>query len=222
MEPEQIRSIDVINGVINSLPGTEDPGDAGLSVTFKMHSHFDDVRTRDEGRPIFVMKEYILIQVPGDTTNTVFRPIRKGDEVRFPKQWLAFVAGKEQMQGTPLTSVAWLSRAQCDELAFFRIQTVEQLAWVSDANAQRYMGLNELRRKAQTYLETIKSEAPLHKLEAELASRDETIANMQRQMNEMMALVQSLKAPVGGVPESEVANMKPPYDAAAERAELDA
>lgn len=220
MEAEQIRSIDVVNGVINSLPGTEDPGDAGLSVTFKMHSHFNDVRTRDEGRPIFEMKEYILIQIPGDTTGNVFRPIREGDKTRFPKQWLSFLAGQEQVQGTPLTSVAWLSRAQCDELAFFRIQTVEQLASVSDSNAQRYMGLNELRRKAQQYLETIKSEAPFTKLQSELATRDEQISTMQGQLASLLEEINRLKAQksdaVGAAPAS------PQLSVEAERAEFDA
>lgn len=193
MDAEQIRSIDVINGVINTLPGTEDPGDAGLSVTFKMHSHFNDVRTREEGRPIFEMKEYVLIQVPGDTTNIVFRPVRETDQTRFPKQWLAFLAGKEQVQGTPLTSVAWLSRAQCDELAYFRIQTVEQLASVTDANAQRYMGLNELRKKAQDYLDTIKSEAPFARMQSELATRDEEISTMKGQLQTLMEEIQRLR-----------------------------
>jgi len=194
VDAEQIRSIDVINGVISGVPGTEDPGDAGLSVVFKDHSHFDDVATREQGRPIFVMKEYILINVPGDLTCNVFRPAYEHDHLRFPKQYLAYKAGREQVDGTPLTEVSWLSRAQCDELAYFRIQTVEQLASVSDANSQRYMGLVTLRQKAQQYLETIKAEKPFNEMQAQLANRDEQISTLQSQMQEMMAELARIKA----------------------------
>lgn len=215
MDAEQIRSIDVINGTINSVPGTEDPGDAGLSVRFMMQSHFNDVRTREEGRPIFEMREYIYIGVPGDTTSTVFRPVQERDQKRFPRQWLAFQTGKEQTQGTPLTEIAWLTRAQCDELAYFKIQTLEQLASVSDGNAQRYMGLKALREKAERHLETIKSEAPLHKMEAELDKRDEMIRTLQAQMQEMQEYVRSVKPNAEITPPLEV-------DRSAERADLDA
>jgi hypothetical protein len=166
------------------------------------------------------MREYILITVPGDLTTTVFRPAFERDHIRFPKQYLAFKAGQEQIQGTPLTSVSWLNPAQCDELAYFRIQTVEQLASVSDVNAQRYMGLNDLRSKAQRHMEIIKAEAPMNKLQAELASRDETIAALQAQMKELMEFVRAnQKAEQGGqAPEPP----NPPIDRERERAELDA
>lgn len=219
MDTEQIRSIDVINGVINPLPSLADPGDKGLNVVFKMHSHFNDVRTREEGRPIFEMKEYIMITIPGDTTGNVFRPIREEDKLRFPEQWLRFKVGQEQVTGTPLTEWNQVTRAQCDELAYFKIVTIEQLANVTDGNAQRFIGLSQLRDKAKRYLEQVKDEAPAHKLEAELQTRDEKISTLENQLAQMEARIQEL-ASVQHAPETPTKRNRRPV--AEERVEEDA
>lgn len=194
MDAEQIRSIDVLRGTINAIPDQIDPGDKALSVVFKLHSHFDDVKTREQGRPIFEMKEYIMITVPGDLTCNVFRPAFEHDHMRFPEQYMRFKVGQEQTIGTPLTEWNQITRAQCDELAFFRIQTVEQLASISDGNAQKFMGLSQLRDKAKMYLEQMKSEAPMLKVQAELSTRDEKISELQTQLTMMQEMMQKLQS----------------------------
>jgi hypothetical protein len=191
MDYEQIRSIDVLTGQINALPNYTDPGDKALDVRFLMHSHLDDLKTREQGRPVFEMREYIKITIPGDTSN-VFRPIRETDKERFPEQWMRFKAGQEQVQGTPLTEWSQITKAQVDELAYFRISTIEQLALVSDANCQKYMGLSDMRSRAQRYLEQRKEEAPMLKMEAELHTRDEQISAMQAQIVQLKELVDSV------------------------------
>jgi hypothetical protein len=205
MQAEQIQSIDVLSGMINAGPQARDPGDDGLGVQFLMHSHLDDAKTREAGRPIFEMREYIRITIPGDMTGNVFRPAFEGDHQRFPRQFLAFKAGGEQAQGMPLSEWTQITRAQVDELAWFKITTVEQLASVSDSNAQKFMGLNQLRKLAQIYLETVKADAPMQKVMGELATRDEEIANLKRQMSEMQEFMarQNAKdaAPVEEAPE---------------------
>lgn len=220
MDAEQIRSIDVINGVINALPGVSDPGDKGLNVTFKMHSHFSDVQTREQGRPIFEMKEYILILIPGDTTSSVFRPAFEHDHIRFPEQYLRFKAGQEQAIGTPLTEWTQITRAQVDELAFFRISTIEQLAAVSDANCQRFMGLSQLRDKASKYLVHLREEAPMLKVQAELEQRDQQIKTQADQIQEMQAMLAQLMAERGERQDSEP--QIPRKSRAQEREEVDA
>lgn len=192
MDAEQIQSIDVINGTINSVPGLVDPGDKGLNVVFKTHSHFDDVKTREQGRPIFEMREYVMITVPGDTTSNVFRPAFEFDHIRFPEQYLRFKAGREQAVGTPLTEWSQITRAQVDELAFFKIQTIEQLASVSDGNCQRYLGLSQMRDKAKLYLEQTKSEAPTLALQAAIAEKDNEIATLQNRMAQMEEILKRL------------------------------
>lgn len=192
MDAEQIRSIDVMTGQINALPNFTDPGDKGLNVTFKMHSHFNDVKTRSESRPIFEMAEYIMILIPGDTTSSVFRPVRHGDKERFPEQYLRFKAGQEQTQGTPLSEWNGVTRAQVDELSYFRITTVEQLAATSDANCQHFMGLSQMRDHARRYLKQMHDEAPIMHLQAQISAKDEEVNAMKAQLEQLQTLVARL------------------------------
>jgi hypothetical protein len=194
MEQVQALNIDVINGTINPVAKTRDAGDDSLWVTFEMASHFDGVATRETGRPIFKMEEYIKIVVPGDTTTVIHRPVRPGDMERFPRQYQAFKIGAEQQQGYPLSEWPHINRAQVDELAYFKIQTVEQLASVSDTVTQKFVGLNQLREKAKQYLERMNSEAPTAKLEAEIKNRDEQLSAQQAQIDALNEAIRELQA----------------------------
>ena len=194
MESVAALNIDVLTGAINPLPRVRDAGDDGLWVAFSMESHYSDTKTRDNGRPVFEMAEYIKIMVPGDATSIVFRPVRPGDIERFPKHYESFKLGQTQVQGTPLKGWPHITPAQVDELAFFKVQTVEQLAAISDGNCQRYLGLSELRKKAQDYLEQLKSEAPMQKVQAELHKRDETIEALMQQLAEAQKAIAKINA----------------------------
>lgn len=194
MQQVQALDIDVINGTINPVPRGKDPGDDSLWVTFESASHFNDVATREQGRPIFEMREYIRIIVPGDTSSIVQRPVRETDIERWPRQYQAFKLGREQQVGMPISEWNQVTRAQVDELRYFKIQTVEQLAAVSDATCQKFTGLNQLRDRAKVYLEQMRGEEPIIKMQAELASRDETIAAQQAQLEAMNEAIRELQA----------------------------
>lgn len=201
---ENVRSldVDVINGVVRPLQNLRDAGDDNLWVTFESASHFDDVMTREKGRPIFEMRDYVKIIIPGDSTTVIQREVRETDKARWPKQWLAYKSGQEQTQGTPLVEWTAISRAQVEELAYFKIQTVEQLAAVSDNVTQKFMGLNELRTKAKLYLEQVRGEEPLLRLQAEIATRDEREKALLAQMETMQSAIAELQAEQGTVKES--------------------
>ena len=169
----------------NGSEGT--PGDEKLFVKFESHPHLDDVLSRDSGRPRYVMADYIRIMIPGDKDSVVHRPIRESDKVRFPKQWLRFQANQSQVIGTPLSTWPQISRAQVEELAFFNIRTIEDLANISDGNAQKYIGVSELREKAKAYLQTLADSAPMDTMRAELVSRDEKIAALEAQIAQVLA-----------------------------------
>jgi hypothetical protein len=175
-------------------PRVRDAGDDSLWVSFGMESHFNDVETRAQGRAVFEMKEYIKIIVPGDTTSIIFRPTRPTDYERFPNQYQAFKVGQSQQTGVPLKGWPHITPAQADELAFFKIVTVEQLASVSDVNAQKFPGLIQLRQKAQLYVDQAKSDAPFERVQAELAQRDEKINAQAAEMEMMRQAIAELRA----------------------------
>jgi len=152
-------------------------GDENLYVQFFMHPMQDKAKTLEEGRPIFVDTEYIRIMVPGDKGNVIMREVRDDDRQRFPKQYQAFKNDEaEIVEGTPLTQWNFVTAAQVEELKYFGIRTVENLATVTDTNAQKFMGINLLRQKAREYIEATASDAPIAQLQDDIAKRDATIA----------------------------------------------
>jgi hypothetical protein len=195
MERVQALNIDVLSGAVNPMPKLKDKGDEFLHVVFAQASHFDDVKTRDEQRPVFIMMDYITIMVPGDQTSVVHRPVRDSDKDRFPIQYAAFLNGKEQQVGFPLSEWPAITRAQCDELTYFKITTVEALANVSDTVKQKFMGLTQLSEKAKAWLAVRKGEEPAMQLAAAMAAKDEELNSMRAQMQMMQdALAELQKA----------------------------
>lgn len=169
-------------------------GDEHLYVQFFMYPLQDKAKTLEEGRPIFVDTEFVKIMVPGDKENIVTREVRESDKNRFPKQYLAFKnQEKELMEGTPLGKWSYVTAAQVEELKYFGILTVEQLANVSDGNAQKFMGINLLKRRAQEYLDASAEEAPVVQLQDELAKRDSQIEEQQSVIADLQTRLSKLE-----------------------------
>lgn len=168
--------------------------DSKLFVAFSNKPHPDKEKSKLEGRPIFTTREYITIMVPGDKNNVVNRPVQELDKRRFATKYAAFRAGQSQdTSGTPLESVAWISREQVEELKFFNVRTLEHLANLADVHAQRFLGIHALRQKARDAIQLAKENAPALRLTAELRERDEKMAVMQKQMDEMSAMITALQ-----------------------------
>lgn len=163
-------------------------GDDKTFAQFYMRSVQDKQATLNAGRPIFVEKPYVKIMVPGDKDNIVDRPVRTTDIQRYPRQWAAFEAKKEQpVEGTPLAEWPGVTRAQVDELAFFGIKTVEALASLADSQAQKFMGIQSLKAKAAAYIEAAKQQAPLDQLREENVMLMNKIAAMEDQIAQLAA-----------------------------------
>lgn len=164
--------------------------DAKLFVVFSNKPHLDKEKSKVEGRPIYSPKEYVTIMVPGDKNNIVSRPVSDLERRRFASKYAAFKAGQQQAEtGTPLETVAWISREQVEELKFFNVRSLEHLADLADMHAQRFMGINSLRQKARDAIALAKENAPALKLKEELRTRDAQIAEMQEQIRALMARI---------------------------------
>jgi hypothetical protein len=168
--------------------------DDNLRVFFSMIPVEDKEATAKEGRPIFNEKEHITIMVPGDR-DVMIRQSWKKDHDRFPRQYQAFLNGKNQdaVSGTPLKLVTFLSASQVKELEFFNCMTVEQLANLPDAHAQKFMQLNKLKQLAKDYLQAAKETAPLTAMRAEMEDKDNRIATLERQVQELVSENQAAK-----------------------------
>lgn len=176
------------------------PVNHGLFVRFYFESVQDNVKSLEAGRPIFKETEYVRIMVPGDKSSIIERPTRIGmhpahDNHKFAAEYAAFKQGaKEQDLGTPLKEWPAMSKSQVQEMEYFNVHSVEQLASMQDAHVQKFPGLVQLREQAKTYLEVAAGGAPTAKLQAEVAQRDEQIAGLTQQMSDIVEEFRKLKS----------------------------
>jgi hypothetical protein len=167
------------------------------------------------GRPIVDDIDYVTIQIPtvAYADSIVDRPVMYcGGQVpedktkiphtcraentplacdvhRFWAKWQNYAAGKgEQHEGTDLKVWPGITRAQAEELAHFKIYTVEQLAAMNDSNVTgHYVGL---RQRARDYLAESKKQVTA----SELADRDRLIKQQGDALEAMKAQIATLVA----------------------------
>jgi len=155
----------------------------GVYAKFYFVPKEDAAKSKEAGRPVFVDKEYIEIIAAGNQNNIVKRPVTEMDIRRFRKQYEQFKAGdSEQLQGTPLGEIPWITRSQVEDLAYRKIRTLEQLAEVSDHACTELAGLFELKRKAAAWLKKSEEAKPFTEMHAQIKSMQETIAALQAQL----------------------------------------
>lgn len=177
--------------------GGPQKGDEHLYVRFFIHPRKNDTKTAEAGRPIFDDTEYIEITQPGNRDSIISRPASEMDKARFPRHYAAFKNRQnEPQQGTPIAQWPVLTRSQVEELKFFNVHTVEQLAEMTDSNAQKFAGIAQLRIQARAFLEQASSLSTSTKLADELAKRDEEIAALKAQMEELIKSQQTEKISV--------------------------
>lgn len=174
---------------------TPDAGDERLYVRFYLDTMRDDVKSAEEGRPIYREREFIMIQAPGDLLKCIKRPIREGDKRRFPRQWAAFkVDGDQQANvGTPLAQWPMVSRSQVEELAYFKVHTVEQLAGIADNLTQKFMGIQQLKQAAKDWLGRAENSKEIVGLRNENTRMAQQITELQAAMAEHKALLEKRK-----------------------------
>lgn len=167
-------------------------GDGSNHPRFFIDSVQDPVASENQGRPIFRDEERVEIIMPG---NPHTRPVaRVSDEhrERWPKEYAAFKAGIEiSPEGTPLEEWSLLKRSQVLELKALGFKTVEHVRDMDDHAIQRIgMGGRNLKQAAEVFLDDANRIALTSQLVAENDRKDEQIAHLTRQVEEMGKLTQ--------------------------------
>lgn len=169
-------------------------GDERLGIRFFVKAKQDPEASHREGRPIFKDVEYIQMMIPGDRNHVPVRPVAPADKIRFAKQYEHWktTQSNEALNGTPLEAWGILSLSQIEEYRYIGVRTIDQMADLRDDVCQRIPGTLELKRKAVAFMQMVKDEAPLRKVQAELDKRDEQIAALteavKAQADELKAL----------------------------------
>lgn len=167
-------------------------GDKKLFVVFYREAVPSEFKTLQEGRPIFDDVDMIRIHTPG-SRDTVVSVAHEGYRQRFAKQWQQYSQKVEQTtSGTPLSALPWLTVSQVAEFGYFNIHSVEQLASMPDNMPNKMMNHQSLKQQASNFLEAAKGAAPMLKMQAELESRDEDIADLKASVIALKAQLATL------------------------------
>ncbi len=159
-----------------------------LGVGFFMRPVQHAKQSKLAGHPVFVDREWFVCVIPGDKNSRIERPASDTDKKRFPVTYAAFRATEQQAQVTGFRIEEWpqISRAQAWTFKAAHIYTVEALAEVSDANVDKLgQSGRELRSKAQAFVAMAKDTAAVQAIKAESDRKDATLADMQRQINDL-------------------------------------
>lgn len=187
-------SFDEMHMALSEQQGTSE-ADKKLLVVFSIRPHHNQVKSAEQGRPIYEDRDYITIMVPGDKDSVIERPATDMDKARFRAQYRAFKdrQNQETVSGTPLRQVSFITASQAKEFEYFNIYTVEQLAGMPDSNAQRIMGAQRLKQLAADFLRAAESAAPLTAMREEMSQKDAQIAALVQSVETLKKQVAELQ-----------------------------
>ena len=162
----------VADGITEEDSGSRYAMDSKLYVQFYSRPMIQVGESNKAQRPIYADVCHIRIFVPGDKLSIVDRVASSDDTQRFAAHYAKYKAGEgNEVIGTRLEVVPWMSRAKVEKYKYFQIHTVEQLAAAGDSVAHKFQGFMADKLKAQQYLDqTTGTDARVAALEAQLAA----------------------------------------------------
>jgi hypothetical protein len=163
-----------------------------LSVKFYQRPEHMTFLSDKEGRPIYEPRDYVRIEIPGMVANVVDTLANEDHKRAHPMEWQHYLNTKAagevpDYRGTLLSEWPQLNSAQVMEMKHYKFYTVEQVA---DASDQQIAGIGmlagmsplSLRDKAKAWLSKATPD-----LTAELAKRDEQIAELKAMVEQLAA-----------------------------------
>jgi len=162
--------------------------DKDLVVLFYAGTRLNPFKSQQQGVPMFDPVDMIKVYHPGEPLNVPERPVVESDKYRFRAQWEAYKEGKDQkVEGTPLSVIFPHQPEIVKSLEAAHINTVQQLANISDTATQNMMFGFNLREKAKQYLSVAQQGVQFHQFEREKEA-------LQQQIKELTEQVMLLKA----------------------------
>lgn len=183
-------------------------------VTFFTDAVEDKKETLAQGRPIFRNVDMVRINYPGDRNRELVaradegyvydtrlrkmvpRPYRE----QFPNEWDLYKRGmSEQLVGTPISEIPFITAARREELKRQNVLTAEQYVQL-DGAALRNLGMNarEEQAKIKEYIERASQAAPVVELAAmklQLEEERKRSAEMRAMLDKLVAQQQAAKEP---------------------------
>lgn len=175
---------------------------------FFIHTTPNEAKSKAAGRPIFDEMEVCEVRMAANKqtvgvfpAHEVFKKVSRNDGTTeqltyalvFNEQYQKFKANETQeMAGTPLSELTFLSQGKRLELKALNIHTAEALASL-DGGPLKMLGIGgrEMKNQAMAYLAKAAGNADVTALAAENVAMGEQMAEMQKQIEELTALAKS-------------------------------
>lgn len=171
------------------------PADTSMLCIFYKRAVHNPTRSAQEGRPIYVDEDFVMIQQPGEANlQKVDRPVKPEDTQRWPAQWAAYVAGRDQVaEGTPLGLLFPRHPSAIAMLQAIGIMTVEHLANAS-ATAIAAIGMagQDYVNYAQKYIRGASHGASFHQMQMELEQTHRDNRRLQKQVDDLVHQMQQI------------------------------
>lgn len=175
----------------------------GSHPRFFMDKRQNRARSEADGVPRFDDVEMVEILIPGDRLNSPVQLVTDVHRKRWPRQYAAFKAGQDgPTNGTPIEQLPGLTASQAEELRYFKVISIEQLAEMPEGLLMkaRPMDGRALQDRAKRWVSTAEGAATEEKLAAENRAKDEKIALMDAQIAELKQALEGLQAQVAANP----------------------
>jgi hypothetical protein len=174
------------------------PSDQSMLCIFYRRAVHNEIKSAQAGTPIYENVDYVRIQQPGETSQIVDRPAQDNDRRRWPAQWQAYAAGKDQVaDGTPLGLLFPRHPAQVSMLQALGIMTVQHLANASEtAIAAIGMHGRDYVNYAQKYLSKGADGAVFHQMQRDLEHANRDRARLEKLVTDLQYQVQTLNSVV--------------------------
>ena len=149
--------------------------------------------------PVYRKVEFITIDIPGDKTLRVHRPVMPADKIRFRAKYEAFKnAAGEPVDGTPVEQLPEIKPAQVTDLKYVGVTTIEQLAKVADSSPMmNMMGGVSLKNRAAAWVAKNRKSSVVTQTNEALAERDAQIAKLQEQVAALIAATEAQRGEPG-------------------------
>lgn len=171
--------------------------DNKLYVEFFRKPVLQPGKSREAGRAVYEEVDYVRIHVPGDKSSVIERPVSQQDQFRFADRYAKWKAGQEEaVTGTPLSALPGMSPSKVEEYKFFKLVTVEQLAEANDNLGAKFMSFQQDKQRAKAFLEVAKNNAPIERMNEELAKRDAELEELRAMVTTLQANAKSSKRAV--------------------------
>lgn len=183
-----MREVDV-RSLGNFGPTPEDTN-TGVYVEFLPRQIKNEAKSLAENRPICESLIYIEKHLPGGR-DVVSRVATERDFEEYPKAYALFCKknkGIDEVSGTPLTELSFLSTERVMEYRLMNVFTAEQLSVLPDGAIQKMgPGTRAEREKTKAYLQAAKDGAVVQKQVDEINELRRVMADQQGMISDLQA-----------------------------------